>query len=61
MKKERKKERVESSLVKFLFVRILCVDGCLVKYQDRMKPLARISLKKCVLNYIKTIDNDCIR
>ena len=44
--------------MKFLFVRILCVDGCLVKYQDRMKPLARISLTKCVLNYIKAIDND---
>ena len=61
MKKERKEGRKGGIVIGEVFVRILCVDGCLVKYQDKMKPLARISSTKCVLNYIKTIDNDCIR
>ena len=59
MKKERKGGIVIGEV--FVCSNTVCVDGCLVKCQDRMKPLARISLKKCLLNYIKTIDNDCIR
>ena len=58
MKKGRKKGRKGGIVIGGVFVRILCVDGCLVKYQDKMKPLARISLTKYVLNYIETIDND---
>ena len=60
---ERKEERKGGIVIGEVFVcsNTVCVDGCLVKCQDRMKPLARISLKKCLLNYIKTIDNDCIR
>ena len=42
----------------FVCSNTVCVDGCLVKCQDRMKPLARISLTKCALNYIEAIDND---